>query len=472
VERILPGGIVSQLTYDKAGRPIQHKVSGVNKEFRHRTYAWSANDQLRKMVNELTSGSVSYTHDSFGNLASAKYEDRQFDYKLPDEIGNLFRSKDQSDRKYGLGGKLLEADGNTYRYDQEGNLITKITAKGNWEYTWKGNGMLKSVAKPDGDTISFEYDALGRRTAKILVPKMNHKDRIITRWVWDGNVPLHEWKYNLKDRPQWIVNEEGMLIKDKDEPLGFAPQPILGAIENIDEVKDDRENKVGFTTWVFDEGTFKPAAKIVDGEQYSIITDYLGTPVEMFNAQGEKTWEVEYDIYGKIRKQIKGSAIDCPFRYQGQYEDEETGLFYNRFRYYAAIEGVYISQDPIRLAGNNPNFYASTKDSLTWIDPFGLDPYFRGAKGTDTPSFAPKPNEYKIDKTTGLVKPTHGVSLFDNKASITKNGYVPSEVDLTTVSDKLQIKQRGNDIKHFEIMPKNAMSEADYKAELAKVKCK
>ncbi|WP_202807474.1 RHS repeat-associated core domain-containing protein [Gilliamella sp. wkB18] len=47
-----------------------------------------------------------------------------------------------------------------------------------------------------------------------------------------------------------------------------------------------------------------------------------------------------------------------PFRQLGQYEDVETGLYYNRFRYYHPETGLYISQDPIGLAGNNPNFYA------------------------------------------------------------------------------------------------------------------
>ena len=42
---------------------------------------------------------------------------------------------------------------------------------------------------------------------------------------------------------------------------------------------------------------------------------------------------------------------DCPFRYQGQYENKETGLYYNRFRYYDSSTGGYISKDPIRLAG-------------------------------------------------------------------------------------------------------------------------
>ncbi|AIQ13787.1 RHS repeat domain-containing protein [Paenibacillus durus] len=56
----------------------------------------------------------------------------------------------------------------------------------------------------------------------------------------------------------------------------------------------------------------------------------------------------------------------------GQYEDEEMGLYYNRFRYYSPHEGMYTQQDPIGLAGNNPTLYGYVHDPLTWIDPFGL----------------------------------------------------------------------------------------------------
>ncbi|MCW5518549.1 RHS domain-containing protein [Aureitalea sp. L0-47] len=349
VERVLPGGIKTKFEYDSAGRPIAQTVHRGSDSLRHRTYSWNVNDQLRKMVNELSSGVVTYTHDDFGNLASARYEDNQFDYKLPDEVGNIFRDKGQSDRKYGPGGKLREANGNTYRYDPEGNLITKITSKGNWEYKWYGNGMLKSVNKPDGSHVAFEYDALGRRTAKIVSPRMGNKEKTIHRWVWDGNVPLHEWRYGLHNRPKWVVDEFGELTRDKEEPVS------------------------DLITWMFEDRSFRPTAKIVAGEQYSIVTDYLGTPVEMYDSKGTKTWEAEYDIYGKIRKLTKGSLSDCPFRYQGQYEDVETGLYYNRFRYYAAEEGLYISQDPIGLMGGM-SLYSYSKDTSLFVDPFGLEP--------------------------------------------------------------------------------------------------
>jgi len=72
-----------------------------------------------------------------------------------------------------------------------------------------------------------------------------------------------------------------------------------------------------------------------------------------------------------------------PFRYQGQYEDVETGLYYNRFRYYSPESGTYISQDPIRLAGNNPNFYGYTFDCNTEVDVWGLDIQNRSTKAKD-----------------------------------------------------------------------------------------
>jgi len=68
-----------------------------------------------------------------------------------------------------------------------------------------------------------------------------------------------------------------------------------------------------------------------------------------------------------------GNIEFIPFRYQGQYHDIETGLYYNRFRYYDPTTGNYIQQDPIRLQGGNPTLYAYVADTNGWVDPFGLD---------------------------------------------------------------------------------------------------
>ena len=139
-----------------------------------------------------------------------------------------------------------------------------------------------------------------------------------------------------------------MLVYDKEEPV----------TDNL-------------ITWVFDENSFVPAAKLVGDKSYSILTDHLGTPYEAYDESGEKVWSAEYDLYGNIHT-LEGEKEFIPFRYQGQYEDVEFGLYYNRFRYYSPESGTYISQDPIRLAGNNPNFYGYTFDSNIEVDVWGL----------------------------------------------------------------------------------------------------
>ncbi|MBO0933306.1 GIY-YIG nuclease family protein [Fibrella sp. HMF5036] len=90
----------------------------------------------------------------------------------------------------------------------------------------------------------------------------------------------------------------------------------------------------------------------------------------MVDRAGQRTWEAQTTSYGRIRLG-QGTRAECPFRFQGQYEDVETGLYYNRFRYYAPQEGMYISQDPIKLAGGSA-MYRYAHDSNRCIDPLGL----------------------------------------------------------------------------------------------------
>jgi RHS repeat-associated protein len=94
----------------------------------------------------------------------------------------------------------------------------------------------------------------------------------------------------------------------------------------------------------------------------------------MYDEKGQLVWETRLDIYGKVHTFAARSLSDCPFRYQGQYEDVETGLYYNRFRYYSPEEGIYLGQDPIGLAGNNPTLYSYVHDSNSWVDRLGLAP--------------------------------------------------------------------------------------------------
>ena len=117
--------------------------------------------------------------------------------------------------------------------------------------------MLRSVTRPDGKTVTFKYDALGRRKEKRF-------DGRIHRYLWDGNVVLHEWAYAETDSPQEIITEDGTITFDRSEPA-----------DNV-------------ITWVYDTDSYVPTAKIENGKTYSIVSDYIGRPCMEWARDGER----------------------------------------------------------------------------------------------------------------------------------------------------------------------------------------
>ena len=357
-ERELTGGVHVKTHHDSLGRETYKSVGARNVEQFRRSYTWGIGNRLHATEDGLTGRRVRYDYDEFDNLLSAEYKqgnDVERIYRIPDRIGNLFETREKDDRKYGAGSRLTEDRDYFYHYDCEGNLVFKefrtldwagvsvplgvqkahleeelgITFRAfgaGWRYDWQSDGMLSRVVRPDGKEVSFTYDALGRRTEKTY-------EGITTHFVWDGNVPLHEWQ----------------------------------------EISSDTE-KADIITWLFEQDTFIPAAKLAaNGESFSIVSDYLGTPLQAFDNNGNKVWEQELDIFDRKKRKNSNNSSFIPFKYQGQYEDVETGLYYNRFRYYDSCTGNYISQDPIRLNSRMYNFYSYVSNTNHTIDIFGLD---------------------------------------------------------------------------------------------------
>jgi RHS repeat-associated protein len=107
--------------------------------------------------------------------------------------------------------------------------------------------------------------------------------------------------------------------------------------------------------------------------------NHLGTPIALINQSGLIDWAVELDPWGNVLNEFNPNEIDQPIRMQGQQIDRESGLFYNRHRYYDPQMGRYITQDPIGLAGGN-NLYGYVEGEPTiYIDPLGQDRW-----GTET----------------------------------------------------------------------------------------
>lgn len=378
IERFALGGLRVRSEYDSAGM-LAARNSYVGKELcAYRRYSWAPNHRLRSLNCNLTGKSLIYAYDELGFLIRSSKDVGESLFRTPDLLGNLYRDPEPrySKRQYGLSGRLLKDEQCYYRYDGEGNLIHKsprnilqpppdrvpknwldrlfmrrklskkeIEKHYSWQegdttYEWYGNGMLKSIRLPNGKVVSFEYDALGRRTLKEF-------RGIRYRYAWDGNVLLHEWNYHSWTKP--------IRKKDKYGRYSYSsPEPLTNV-----------------TTWVYDGQSHTPVAKFTEEDCYSIVQDHLGTPTQAFDSRGNKVWDCVLDIYGDIQM-IEGDRDFIPFRFQGQYADVETGLYYNRFRYYSPELGNYISQDPIRMAGNNPTLYGYVFNPNVEADRLGL----------------------------------------------------------------------------------------------------
>jgi len=123
-------------------------------------------------------------------------------------------------------------------------------------------------------------------------------------------------------------------------------------------------------TYIYEPENFRPVAQVVDGKTYHYHLDHLGTPRELTDDSGKVVWKVRYKTYGNVAvKEVE--EIENNLRFQGQYFDEETGLHYNRFRYYNPNTGQFITQDPIGLLGGVNN-YQYAPNPVGWVDPFGL----------------------------------------------------------------------------------------------------
>lgn len=103
--------------------------------------------------------------------------------------------------------------------------------------------------------------------------------------------------------------------------------------------------------------------------------DHLGTPMELTDEQGNVAWAGQYKAWGEVREErsdwAKQHGLTNQIRFQGQYHDHETGLHYNRNRYYDPKTGRFIGLDPIRYSGGL-NLFAYAANPIEWVDPLGL----------------------------------------------------------------------------------------------------
>ena len=139
--------------------------------------------------------------------------------------------------------------------------------------------------------------------------------------------------------------------------------------------------------WVYEPGSFRPLAQLEQQngatQLHYIVTDLTGTARELCSEEGDVHWRGEQALWGEYREaktpmalrrwlgDAANDEVSCDLRYPGQLYDAESGLYYNRHRYYDPELGQYISPDPIgMLGGLRPQGYVH--NPVEWVDPLGL----------------------------------------------------------------------------------------------------
>ncbi|WP_336221673.1 RHS repeat-associated core domain-containing protein, partial [Citrobacter amalonaticus] len=92
----------------------------------------------------------------------------------------------------------------------------------------------------------------------------------------------------------------------------------------------------------------------------------------LINREGQVEWKAELDPWGNVLSEDNPHNIEQPLRLPGQWYDGESGLHYNRHRYYDPAQGRYITQDPIGLKGGW-NRYVYPLNPVMGTDPLGLE---------------------------------------------------------------------------------------------------
>ncbi|WP_447894342.1 RHS repeat-associated core domain-containing protein [Vreelandella sp. GE22] len=277
---------------------------------------------FRSVQSDQASSVIAYSYDAAGRLTGSQHGDQAHRYAL-DAAGNRLDGQQAL-----TDNRLDHLDGARHRFDGAGNMIEKQAANGD-RLTLGFDGANRLVqltrASERGRTVeaTYRYDGLGRRISKTV--RHENGTTATTHYGWDG------------DR---IVREE---------------------------------SESQHSTIVYEPGSFVPMLRIDDtqeGPQLSaFVTDAIGTPMQLVAANGETQWQGQPDDWAAV-KNVRGSARQ-PIRFQGQWQDEESGLYYNRHRYYDPQQGRYISQDPIGLRGGT-NLYGYVTNPMGAVDPLGL----------------------------------------------------------------------------------------------------
>ncbi|MEJ8636444.1 DUF6531 domain-containing protein [Streptomyces sp. MS2.AVA.5] len=335
--------------WDAAGRLASHVLSRPGETVRARSFAYRADGFLERITDEVRNTSTHFALDTVGRPVRVTADNWTETYAY-DAAGNQTegtwpdaarRTEARGTRTF-EGTRLLAAGNVRCEYDAAGRTVlrqrTRLSRKPDtWHYTWDAESRLVACRTPDGALWRYTYDPLGRRTAKHRMSEDGSTVVHSVLFTWDGtrlveqtdtaNDTTHTWDYNGR------------------VPLAQR------------ECRTRRDGVPG-------------AGAETDSRFFAIVTDLIGAPSELVDEQGNVGWHARTTVWGSTLWNRDAVAY-TPLRLPGQYDDPETGLYYNCFRYYDPTTARYASPDPLGLAAA-PNPVAYVTNPHAWMDPEGL----------------------------------------------------------------------------------------------------
>ncbi|EPM3682577.1 RHS repeat-associated core domain-containing protein, partial [Escherichia coli] len=395
-----------------------------------RDYTWNDNGELIRISSPRQTRSYSYSDT--GRLTGVHTTAANLDIRIPyatDPAGNRLPDPElhpDSTLSMWPDNRIARDAHYLYRYDRHGRLTEKtdLIPEGvirtdderTHRYHYDSRHRLvhytrTQYAEPLVES-RYLYDPLGRRVAK----RVWRRERDLTGWMSLSRKPEVTWYGWDGDRLTTIQNDRtriqtvyqpgsftplirvetatGELAKTQRRSLADAlqqsggedggsvvfPPVLVQMLDRLEsEILTDRVSEES-RRWLASCGltveqmqnqmdpVYTPARKI-----HLYHCDHRGLPLALVSTEGTTAWYAEYDEWGNQLNEENPHQLQQLIRLPGQQYDEESGLYYNRHRYYDPLKGRYITQDPIGLKGGW-NFYQYPLNPISEIDPQGLNP--------------------------------------------------------------------------------------------------
>ncbi|EEV2175185.1 RHS repeat-associated core domain-containing protein, partial [Escherichia coli] len=393
-----------------------------------RDYTWNDNGELIRISSPRQTRSYSYS-DS-GRLTGVHTTAANLDIRIPyatDPAGNRLPDPElhpDSTLSMWPDNRIARDAHYLYWYDRHGRLTEKtdLIPEGvirtdderTHRYHYDSQHRLVHYTRTQYEEPLVEsrylYDPLGRRVAK----RVWRRERDLTGWMSLSRKPQVTWYGWDGDRLTTIQNDRtriqtiyqpgsftplirvetatGELAKTQRRSLADAlqqsggedggsvvfPPVLVQMLDRLEsEILADRVSEES-RRWLASCGltvaqmqsqmdpVYTPARKI-----HLYHCDHRGLPLALISKEGATEWCAEYDEWGNLLNEENPHQLQQLIRLPGQQYDEESGLYYNRHRYYDPLHGRYITQDPIGLKGGW-NFYQYPLNPVQYIDSMGL----------------------------------------------------------------------------------------------------